>query len=218
RISSSDGRPSRLRKPPGILPAAYCFSRYSTVSGKNGRWVTLGETVTAACTTVSPNCTRTLPAACFARRPVSMTRGRPANCVSMRCTVIPSLVEHPESERRPTVLVWGARQHQSGSVTQAEFGDEGTIAIEVATLDVVEEPPPGTDHLEQSATRVMILRVRLEVVGERVDPRGEQGHLDLGRTGVGSVGAMLLDDGLLVDHPLSCLRSETAAWLKINLC
>ena len=34
RISSSRRRPSRLKKPPGILPAAYVFSTYSQVSGK----------------------------------------------------------------------------------------------------------------------------------------------------------------------------------------
>ena len=34
RISFSVGRPSRLKKPPGIRPAAYWYSLYSTVSGR----------------------------------------------------------------------------------------------------------------------------------------------------------------------------------------
>jgi len=34
RISFSVGRPSRLKKPPGILPAAYWYSLYSTVRGR----------------------------------------------------------------------------------------------------------------------------------------------------------------------------------------
>ena len=87
RISLSDGRPSRLRNPPGILPAAYVFSRYSTVRGKNGREEVLGETVTAAKTIVSPNRSVAEPAACLASRPVSIVSGRPANWVSIRCTV-----------------------------------------------------------------------------------------------------------------------------------
>ena len=37
RISSSRWRASRLKKPPGILPAAYVFSTYSQVSGKKSR-------------------------------------------------------------------------------------------------------------------------------------------------------------------------------------
>ena len=83
-ISVSCGRPSRLMKPPGILPAAYALSRYSTVSGKNGSVLSLSLTVTATRTIVSPNCTSAEPAACFAMRPVSMLRVRPANCLSMR--------------------------------------------------------------------------------------------------------------------------------------
>ena len=34
KISFSVGLPSRLKNPPGILPAAYLFSRYSTESGR----------------------------------------------------------------------------------------------------------------------------------------------------------------------------------------
>ena len=47
----------------------------------------LGETVTAASTIVSPNRTTAEPAACFASRPVSNVRERPANWVSIRCAV-----------------------------------------------------------------------------------------------------------------------------------
>ena len=34
KISRSESRPSRLKKPPGIFPAAEVFSTKSTVSGK----------------------------------------------------------------------------------------------------------------------------------------------------------------------------------------
>jgi hypothetical protein len=37
RIASSDGRPSRRKNEPGILPAAYMRSSTSTVSGKKSR-------------------------------------------------------------------------------------------------------------------------------------------------------------------------------------
>ena len=37
RISSSRWRASRLKKPPGILPAANVFSTYSQVRGKKSR-------------------------------------------------------------------------------------------------------------------------------------------------------------------------------------
>ena len=38
RIASSDGRPSRRKKDPGIRPAAYIRSSTSTVSGKKSNW------------------------------------------------------------------------------------------------------------------------------------------------------------------------------------
>ena len=38
RIASVDGRPSRRKKLPGILPAAYIRSSTSTVSGKKSNW------------------------------------------------------------------------------------------------------------------------------------------------------------------------------------
>ena len=46
---------------------------------------------------------------------------------------------------------------------------------------------------------LMILRVRLEVVGERVDPLREERDLHLGRAGVGFVRAILGSDLLLVE-------------------
>ncbi len=54
--SLSPGRPSRLKKPPGIFPAAYIFSRYSTVRGKKGRWVGESCAVAAQSIPVSPYC------------------------------------------------------------------------------------------------------------------------------------------------------------------
>ena len=88
RISGSEGRPSRLMNPPGIFPAAYALSLYSTRSGKNGRGLSVSLTVTAARTIVSPNWTTADPAACFAMRPVSMTRRLPAKVLSMRCICV----------------------------------------------------------------------------------------------------------------------------------
>ena len=38
RIASVEGRPSRRKNEPGILPAAYMRSSTSTVSGKKSNW------------------------------------------------------------------------------------------------------------------------------------------------------------------------------------
>src|SRR5215213_5053028 len=72
RIASSDGRPSRRKNEPGILPIAYMRSSTSTVSGKKSNW-SLGwrPAVVADSSVVSPMVATTEPAACLARRPVS---------------------------------------------------------------------------------------------------------------------------------------------------
>src|SRR3569833_1299926 len=72
RIASSDGRPSRRKNEPGILPIAYIRSSTSTVSGKKSNW-SLGwrPAVVADSSVVSPMVATTEPAACLARRPVS---------------------------------------------------------------------------------------------------------------------------------------------------
>jgi hypothetical protein len=72
RIARSLGRPSRLKKPPGILPAAYMRSSTSIVSGKKSapsRGSILPTAV--ARTIVSPERTTTDPSACLASLPLS---------------------------------------------------------------------------------------------------------------------------------------------------
>ena len=71
RISLSLGLPSLLMKPPANLPAAYHFSRKSTVRGKKScpSFTSLDMT-TLANTIASPLDTRTAPSACLARYPV----------------------------------------------------------------------------------------------------------------------------------------------------
>src|SRR3954470_20146654 len=78
RIARSVGRPSRLKKPPGIFPAAYIRSSTSTVSGKKSA-PSRGSVRPCAVprTTVCPLETTTAPSACFASFPVSNLISRP---------------------------------------------------------------------------------------------------------------------------------------------
>src|ERR1041384_7296253 len=64
RIARSVGRPSRLKKPPGIFPAAYMRSSTSTVSGKKSA-PSRGSIrpCAVASTIVSPDRTTTAPPA-----------------------------------------------------------------------------------------------------------------------------------------------------------
>ena len=72
RIARSVGRPSRLKKPPGIFPAAYMRSSTSTVSGKKSAPSRASIRPCAVeSTIVSPDRTTTAPSACLASLPVS---------------------------------------------------------------------------------------------------------------------------------------------------
>src|SRR5215213_8932769 len=86
-VAASVGRPSRLMKPPGIFPAAYMRSSYSTVSGKKPTEAFGSRSPTTVVSTVeSPYRTTTAPSACWATRPVSNERLRPARSISTRVT------------------------------------------------------------------------------------------------------------------------------------
>src|SRR5215207_6134598 len=85
------------------------------------------------------------------------------------------------------------------SAAQAEAFDERPVAGDIVVLEVAEQPAAATDHLQQAAARVVVVLVDLEMLGELVDARGQQGHLDLGRAGVAFLGRVLGDDlGLVV--------------------
>ena len=77
---------------------------------------------------------------------------------------------------------------------QAEVRDELAVTLEVARLVVVEQTTTLTDQLQQTATRVVVLLVLAQVLGEVVDALGEQRDLDLGGSGVSGALAELADD------------------------
>src|SRR5436190_797202 len=128
RNARSVGRPSRLKKPPGIFPAAYIRSSTSTVSGK---------------------------------------KSAPSN--------LHSLVS-------------------SGLPAQPQFLDQCPISLQVVLLEIVQEPTTAADELEQPAPRIVILRMRPQVLGQLVDPLRQQRDLHLRRARVGLVRPVLTDD------------------------
>ena len=84
-------------------------------------------------------------------------------------------------------------------VPEAKLFDECSVRGQVAALEIREEPAAGTDHLQQPSAAVMVLGVSPEVLGEGINPLGEQCYLNLGRAGVGLVGLMLGRHSLLVE-------------------
>jgi hypothetical protein len=75
--------------------------------------------------------------------------------------------------------------------------DNCSVTIDILLHKVVEKVTSVTNHLEKTATRVMVLVVVLEVLVEGVDSVGENRDLYLGRTGIGFVSAVFGDYCLL---------------------
>ena len=88
-------------------------------------------------------------------------------------------------------------------LADAELGDDGAVALNVLLREVVEQAAALADHLVHAETAVVVLRVLLQMLGELADALGEDGDLDLRRTGVALVGGVVENDGgllLLGDH------------------
>src|SRR5688572_2047591 len=82
---------------------------------------------------------------------------------------------------------------------QAQTVDQLAIGVRIVSLEVVEQLAPAADHPQQPPTRVVVLDMGLEVLGEIRDTRGEQRDLNLRRSGV-ALGALVLlhQIGLLI--------------------
>src|SRR3954447_22620238 len=78
-------------------------------------------------------------------------------------------------------------------LTDAELVDDGAIALEIGLLEVVEKTAPAPDELQQTAAGVMVLRVRLEVLGQIRDAVRKESDLHLRRTSVTRMGGEVRD-------------------------
>ena len=83
-------------------------------------------------------------------------------------------------------------------LAQTQLGNDGAVTLDILLLEIVEKVSSLTDHLQQTAAGVMILLVDLHMLGQIVDPLGQDCDLYLGGTGIGVVGTVGGDDRLLL--------------------
>lgn len=101
-------------------------------------------------------------------------------------------------------------------MTETKVRDDLAVAFEVCALEIVEQTATPSDHLQQSTTAVMVLRVSAEVIGQVVDVLGENRNLNLGRARIGGVRAVLFDcRGLLKCH-VAVLSARGARWFSLK--
>src|SRR5882757_7586834 len=80
---------------------------------------------------------------------------------------------------------------------QTEPLDQRAVALDVLGGQVLQQPAALADQLVHAATGVVVVLVRLEVLGQVVDPLGQQRDLDLRGAGVAFGGAVLGENLLL---------------------
>jgi hypothetical protein len=81
--------------------------------------------------------------------------------------------------------------------TKSETLNERTVTRNVNVGEVTEETAALADEEEKSATRVVVVLVLLEVLGQILDARGEQCNLNLRGSSVTGVRCVFFDDRLL---------------------
>ena len=63
--------------------------------------------------------------------------------------------------------------------TKAKASHYLVVALDVRTLQIIEQTAALRDHLEQAPPRVVILLMDFEMFGELVDPLAKQSYLNL---------------------------------------
>ena len=80
-------------------------------------------------------------------------------------------------------------------LADAEFRNDGFVALGIVFLEVVEQATPLADQHEKTAARAVVFLVRLEVLRQLANTFAEQRDLNFGTAGVGRVRAMQVNDG-----------------------
>src|SRR5215510_3501310 len=97
----------------------------------------------------------------------------------------------------------------SRSPTNAQPVQQSAVALRIFPLEILDQPPPLADQHEQAPSRVMVLGVLLEVLGESIDALAQDGDLNLRGSRVPLMRLELLDQVLLL---LGGQRHWWASW------
>ena len=91
---------------------------------------------------------------------------------------------------------WRRRWQRLWLTPEPESLDQLLITHRSIAPQILEQSTPLAHDPQQTAARMMIFRVRLEVIGQLVDALGQECDLDFGRARVLVVDSMGRDDGL----------------------
>src|SRR3990172_9566644 len=87
---------------------------------------------------------------------------------------------HTHAARRPGCSSQTPRGPTRFLVPETQLINEPAIACQIRALEVFEETAPLADHHQEASAAVVVFKVSAEMIGQRIDPLGEQGDLDPG--------------------------------------
>jgi hypothetical protein len=77
---------------------------------------------------------------------------------------------------------------------ETQPGDDASIAIHIAFLQVIQQSPPLADKLQEPPAGMVIFLVHLEMLRQILDAGTEEGNLHFRGTGVSLMELVALDD------------------------
>ena len=83
-------------------------------------------------------------------------------------------------------------------LADAEFTNDGLVALGIVFLQIVEQATPLADQHEKAAARAVVFLVRLEVLRQLANAFADQRDLDLRAPGVRSMRTVLVNEGFLL--------------------
>src|ERR1043165_2928701 len=89
---------------------------------------------------------------------------------------------------------------------QSELCNQLQIAVVLGARKIVQQSSSAANHFQQTATRVIVMLICSQMLGQGIDAMGQQSDLDIGRAGVTCMQPMLLNNsgsiGLSKGHSL----------------
>jgi hypothetical protein len=83
-------------------------------------------------------------------------------------------------------------------LADAEFRDDGLVALGIVFLEVVEQATALADQHEKPAARAVVFLVRLEVLRQLANAFAKQSDLDLWAPGIAGSSPVLVNEGFLL--------------------
>lgn len=99
-----------------------------------------------------------------------------------------------EKECRRGRLTDGLETQKIGLLAQPETSDDRAVPLRGLLAEVRLKSPPPSYQLEQSASRVIVVLVLTQVVGQLIDALSEKRNLHFGRTDITRMGRIGLDN------------------------